>query len=637
MTLRRPNAAAILALAASLAVPALADARVPKRVTLTNGGEVREQQAEQPETQPAPPEEGAPEQQQPSGPPAEPRASQTSPERWTPTRIPRVFDTRAIGSTYPGEVRRYRIDFRAPRTPRGFRWGVLFESVRRGATVYLNGRRIGRNRDPYTPFVLDARGLRPGKRNRMLVVVDSRKNPKLAEGWWNWGGIVRPVHLVPIGPAHLSGLGTMSRVRCKGPARRCKARLLLDGNLQRRKRGLVRPRVGVMLRSPTGRVTRKVFKLGPQRKRNRRVRLKMRVPSPKLWAPERPRLYRARITLRDGRRTVQVERRRIGLRSVQVKAGRLYLNNRRVNLRGASIHEDMPGRGAALTSREMDQIVADLKAVGANVTRAHYLMNERLLARFDREGIMVWNQAPIWQRDARGNLLRYPAQRKRALLTVRRTIREGRNHPSVITHSVANELTFRPNKRRSSELFIQGAERLARRVDPTLPVSIDIKSRAAGVIPEQFVYHRFDIIGINQYFGWYRWVPNFYELEPLLQEMRDLYPKQALVMTEFGAEGDPIWADREPQFKGGYAFQANHAERNLALVDRLPFMSGAIYWTIREFEIFPGWTGGAPRRPGPRRNTRHHKGLLTYDGVKKPVWDVVRRRFEAVPLYSGSR
>ena len=109
---------------------------------------------------------------------------------------------------------------------------------------------------------------------------------------------------------------------------------------------------------------------------------------------------------------------------------------------------------------------------------------------------------------------------------------------------------------------------------------------------------------------------------------------KALVMTEFGAEGDPVWADREPEFKGGYAFQAAHAERTLALVDRLPFMSGAIYWTMREFEIFPGWTGGAPKRPGPTRNTRHHKGLLTYDGTPKPAWDVARRHFQATPLYT---
>ena len=65
--------------------------------------------------------------------------------------------------------------------------------------MFLNGHRLGKNIDPYTPFAFEARGLRPGRENLLVVVVDSRKDPRLPEGWWNWGGIVRPVHLSPPG------------------------------------------------------------------------------------------------------------------------------------------------------------------------------------------------------------------------------------------------------------------------------------------------------------------------------------------------------------------------------------------------------------------------------------------------------
>ena len=80
----------------------------------------------------------------------------------------------------------------------------------------------------------------------------------------------------------------------------------------------------------------------------------------------------------DGR-PMGVWRRAVGLRSVEVRRGLLYLNNRRIQLRGASIHEDMPGHGAALTGADNARIVADLQSLGANVTRAHYLLNEDLL------------------------------------------------------------------------------------------------------------------------------------------------------------------------------------------------------------------------------------------------------------------
>ena len=142
---------------------------------------------------------------------------------------------------------------------------------------------------------------------------------------------------------------------------------------------------------------------------------------------------------------------------------------------------------------------------------------------------------------------------------------------------------------------------------------------------------RFDIIGINQYFGWYPWVADFNLLEPFLQEMRDHYPESALVMTEFGAEGRPDMADAPADVKGSYAFQTNHVGATMDVVDRQPFLSGAIHWTLREFEIFPGWRGGAVSGTG--RNTRHHKGVLTYTGDRKPAWSVLRDHFARTPLY----
>jgi hypothetical protein len=329
---------------------------------------------------------------------------------------------------------------------------------------------------------------------------------------------------------------------------------------------------------------------------------------------------------------VQRERRQIGLRSVEVKQGHLWLNNRRIQLRGASIHEDMPGSGAALSAADMDRFVADLKDLGANITRAHYLLNERLLARLDRAGIFVWSQAPVWQRDSGARLLRQAKERERALLTVRRTVTAARSHPSVLTHSVANELTFTPDQHPATRRFLLAAQAQAREIDPTLPISVDIKGRAG--FAEQFTYHSFDLIGLNQYFGWYRWVEDFDLLEPYIRELRDFYPGKAIVMTEWGAEGRPELADAPPDLKGGYPFQTFHAARTLDVIDRSPALSGAIYWTLREFEITPGWQGGAGRRaPEFEPNTRHHKGLITYEGERKPAYYLLRDRFHATPLY----
>ena len=105
-------------------------------------------------------------------------------------------------------------------------------------------------------------------------------------------------------------------------------------------------------------------------------------------------------------------------------------------------------------------------------------------------------------------------------------------------------------------------------------------------------------------------------------------------MTEWGAEARPELATAALDLKGGYPFQNMHVQRTLDVIDRSPVLSGAIYWTLREFEINPGWQGGAGRRPPEYEpNTRHHKGLLTYDGEPKPAFWTVRDHYLRTPLY----
>ena len=319
--MRRPLLLSCLLLLASAPAAAAADPP-PRERSLASGWEVRVEPADPAAPQPPPPEETAPAGVPPNPRPTPPGRAAQAPGQWRPARVPSVFDTRALATLFAGQVRRYRIAFTGPETPRGFRWLIEFESVRRAATVYLNGRRLGRNTDPYTPFRFEARGLRPGARNELVVVVDGRKNPKLPEAWWNWNGIVRPVRLVPAGPAHLEDLGTLSDVSCRGAGAAAAGPSCCSTASSCAAAGrIVEPTLEVELRAPSGRRTRKRFELPEGRAGEERVQLEMPVPAPQLWSPDAPQLYTAKLTLRDGDRVVQVERRRIGLRSVTVKGG----------------------------------------------------------------------------------------------------------------------------------------------------------------------------------------------------------------------------------------------------------------------------------------------------------------------------
>jgi beta-glucuronidase len=264
------------------------------------------------------------------------------------------------------------------------------------------------------------------------------------------------------------------------------------------------------------------------------------------------------------------------------------------------------------------------------VTRAHYLLDPRLLRRLDEEGILVWSQAPIYHRDVQ---LRTRAGRSYELEAVRRTVLEARNHPSVITHSVANELSPRPDDNPTTRAFLERARLLTQDLDPTVPTSVDILAWPG--FPRQEAYAAFDLLGLNSYFGWYDGDENhetgrLADLEPFLDSMPQKYPSQALVMTEFGAEAT---MDGPADVKETYAFQTRYLRRYLDIIGEREFLSGAIYWTLREFAVKPDWDGGA-QREGVERDGIHNKGLLHYaTGQPKPAWDVAAAEFGATPMY----
>jgi hypothetical protein len=550
--------------------------------------------------------------------------------------LPHVFDGRPDERRFGGTVGWYRRTLTVPAAPPGFGWGVRFEQIRRAGRVFLDGHEVGRTDDPYVPHTVDLGAPRPGSRHVLTVRVDNRKGAEPREGWWNWGGITRPATLVPLGPVVLHDAAILPQVSCAAPGD-CRAAVTVDGQAENRTGRPQSPVVEVELRAPgSGDVTRArhaMRQLAPGERAPVRFTVDVHGP-PELWAPGSPALYDATVTTRSGGGSgavAQQDRSRIGLRQVRVRGGQLELNGRALTLRGGSIQEDEPGRGPALTSADMDGIVDGLRAVGANVTRAHYLLNDALLRRLDEAGILVWSQAPIYHRDV---LLRTPGQRAKALATVRDTVLAARRHPSVLTHSVANELSPLPDQVTPTAQFLRAAATLTRGLDPSVPVSVDTLSYPG--IARQEAFAAYDLLGVNSYFGWYEGKPErstarLNDLRPYLQGVRAKYPGQALVLTEFGAEATAAGpVDRKQTF----AFQADYLDRVLRVVRDEPFVAGAIYWTMREFAVKPNWDGGA--HPAGDQDAIHNKGLVTYDGRRKPAWDVARREFAATPVFQAT-
>lgn len=540
---------------------------------------------------------------------------------WAPKSIP--FNWNGADTTQDApSVGWFRTQFVPPRNGR---FMLRFESVNGRASVWLNGRLLGHHDGGYFPFELPARGVRPGV-NRLVVRVDSHKaSNDLAfwrrnslggsiAGWWNFGGIGREVYLRSVDHVDLSDVTAVPVVRCAATctaALRVRARVLGAGS-----RGW---HVGLSLR-----VAGQQIAFHPRwvaRGSSRLFSTSVKVPRPRLWSPEHPSLYPValRATVDDPAvrgRSVAGYDTHVGLRAITLGPDRrILLNGRPLLLHGASMHEDDPQVGAAWGPAQRARALDELRSLGANVVRAHYPLSPAFLEMCDRAGILVWDEVPVYQVPNQNFAnLRLRAQ---AVRLNREIVARDHNHASVFAYSVGNELPAQIDGNQAA--YLNAAIDAVRGADPTRLVADD---RYADVNYGDYpVLHRFDLIGLNEYFGWYG--GNSADVGYYLDRMHSIYPRQALVVTEFGAEAN---RDGPASEKGTYAFQQALLRAHLGSFAARSYLSGQLVWALKDFRVNPTWTGANPQ-PSPPWNK---KGLVHQWGEAKPAFADVAAIYHAI-------
>jgi len=546
---------------------------------------------------------------------------------WTPTTVPSASNAGVFTpASYVGTVHWYRKDFRLPRASELSKWVLRFESVNYRARVWLNGKPLGIHVGAYLPFEMRAKSVRRRGVNRLVVRVDSRRRkfdiPPLSQrasgafegGWWNYNGILREVYLRRVDQFDFQTVFFEPRLRC----RTCAATVIVHATV-----------ANANTRGAMARITGTFGGRGLRFRRHRvpgrgeaRFRARLRVRNPKLWSPERPVLYSGRLQLRTSSgREVQRYRVHTGIRSLRIsRLGRIQLNGRDVDLRGASMHEDSLSRGAALTPAQMRQNVGYLRELGATMTRAHYPLHPYTLELADRYGILVWSEIPVFRMASR--LFAIAEVRHKALRMLRSEVTRDANHPSVAVWSIGNENASRPGT--GLRKYIRKAERTVQDLDPSR--LIGIATSGFPTVEKQQIYTELDVLGINDYFGWYNGprgtISDRAQLSGYLNRLHSDYPNQAIVITEFGAEANRSGPLAE---KGTYEFQSDFLRYHLDVFASKPFVSGALIWNLRDFRVKPGWAGGNPL-PNPPVN---EKGLVDDYGRKKPAWGVVQKIYRS--------
>ena len=556
---------------------------------------------------------------------------------WIPVTVPHNWNAQDV-ETNRSSVGWYRKEFRLPASPRKARhlWKVRFEGAGFRTKVWLNGEVLGGSAVGYSPFEATLDGLRAGRNTLVIKVSNLRSNTDLTHwrpaafngygtgGWWNFGGLSREVYVRRVDTVDIEDVHVLPRLRCV----RCDAGVQVRAylrNMTARKRNV----------TLTAAVAGRRFELDTVTVAARSgyvVDRSFTLDEPELWQPGNPKLYRLVLSASTEREERAAYLVNFGVRKLETRrGGTILLNGKRLNLRGASIHEDDRREGAALSPGTRRLLLRQLKELGGTVTRSHYPLHPAFIESLDRAGILYWVQVPVYQWP--NEYFNRPAQRAAALRAASTTVRNQLNHASVLAWSLTNE----PGGGRSElgvigtglARYIRDGSAAVRKLDNTRLVAIDRQSRLGEPLTSP-AYRHLDALGVNEYFGWYDSVRPDLGLPPsttaqlsgYLDELHEANPNLPLVITEYGAEATGSGPRSQP---GSYEFQSVFAREHLAVHAGKPYISGSIYWALRDFRVDPTWQGGAPAEWA--NPPWHNKSLVEETNRRKPAYALLQKRF----------
>src|SRR4051794_12222768 len=546
---------------------------------------------------------------------------------WNRVTVPNAWNaTDQSAASFAGGAGFYRKDFKLPSNARRFSWIVRFESVNYRSKVWLNGRPLGTNRGAYLPFEfrLPSGLLRRGKTNRLVIRVDNRRRPtdfppsnlnpkgQPTGGWWNYGGLLREVYLRKVDRIDFSTVQVQPFLPCTTCAASVKFRVTVRNYGDKAQR--------VRLTTTFGNRRLSLGTAAVRAKKFATFTRSLRVARPKLWSVGAPNLYNLNLNARAGAKTLESYVMRTGIRSIKLVNGHVLLNGKLLNVRGVGYHEDDPKLGFAINNQIRDQQLKWIKDLGASIIRSHYPLHPYTMERADQLGILLWSEIPVYA--VRTQYLKQRLVRELAAKELRDNILINGNHPSIVIWSIGNELSSRPGPVQG--YYIQRAVRTAHELDPTRLVGLAVAGYpAAGCQPE---YKPLDVIGINDYFGWYPGpngqIADRTLLPDYLDSVHACYPKKAIFVSEFGAEAN---RDGPVEEKGPFASQDDFINSPLTVSNSLPGLNGAIYGATQESRVRPDGEGGPP----PPNPPIHEKGLITFSGQPKPAYAIMQKAYLA--------
>jgi hypothetical protein len=166
--------------------------------------------------------------------------------------------------------------------------------------------------------------------------------------------------------------------------------------------------------------------------------LKTQANAPLQWSAETPNLYKVDVRLKAGNKLVHEYEQRFGFRTMEVREGDgLYVNGRRVILKGCNRHSFWPESGRCLSEAVHRLDIETMKDMNMNAVRmSHYPPDAEFLDLCDELGLYVLDELAGWH---------WHYDNETGTQRVQEMVTRDVNHPSILFWDNGNEGGFNTN------------------------------------------------------------------------------------------------------------------------------------------------------------------------------------------------
>lgn len=333
---------------------------------------------------------------------------------WTTIPVPSNWEQHGFGTYNYGydapdekgaETGTYRTTFTAPEAWKDKHVRIVFEGAMTETSIKVNGQTVGApNLGGFQVFryILDDEVLKYGEENTLEVLVkkkpgnDSLDRAERSADYWVFGGIYRPVYLEVQSRAFVHRVAIDARADGD-------LRIDVFPQVHHTARNWLKPEVhvdGVVARiqTPDG-VDVGEPMTAPVYAAAARIRLNTQVADPELWSPEFPNLYQVKVNLILNGEIVSEYIERFGFRSIELRPeDGLYLNGKKIRVRGVNRNVFHPEHGRAVDSERIWSDARSIKAMNANLVRSHLPPTLEFMQASAELGLMVVTELATWQK-----------------------------------------------------------------------------------------------------------------------------------------------------------------------------------------------------------------------------------------------